>query len=120
MIMSRILENNEMLYSFCDAYEKITGRRPVLSVPWRHSQFGIKGIKLEFVIVGGKRMTSLESVRRFFEARTQQVMNGSTYQATSSTGQSNRTDFERAEKEIDMLTQTARKGRKKKVVVAVA
>lgn len=118
--MSWILANKEKLMPLAEAYEAVTGKRPNVSVPWRHSQYGIDGIKLEIVIMGGKRMTSKEACIRFFEARTQQKLNGSTSPTSCPTGQQNQAAFEKAEKEIDRLTQPAKKGRKKKAVPAVA
>lgn len=115
--MSWILKNNEKLLTLVEAYEVVTGKRPNVSVPWRHSQYGIDGIKLEVVIMGGKRMTSREACIRFFEARTQQKLNGTTSPMTSSASPSNQAAFEKAEKEIDMLTAPAKRGRKR---VAVA
>ncbi len=106
--MRKILENREKLLSLCDAYETVTGTRPSLSVPWRHSQYGIRGDFLEFVKSGGKRMTSAEAVRRFFEAQTQAAM-------PAKASSSHRT--KQADAEIDRLTAPVRKGRKR---VAVA
>jgi hypothetical protein len=109
--MSLILQNNERFLPLCDAYQAVTGKRPTLSVPWRHSQYGIRGVFLEFVKSGGKRQTSIEAVRRFFEAQTQAAM-----PAKASSSQMTK----QADAEIDRLTQTAKKGRKKKAVSAVA
>ncbi len=109
--MSLILQNNERFLPLCDAYQAVTGKRPTLSVPWRHSQYGIRGVFLEFVKSGGKRMTSVEAVRRFFEAQTKAAM-------PAKSGVSQGTI--QADAEIDRLTQPAKRGRKKKAVPAVA
>lgn len=69
--LSQILKNREQIYPLVEAYKLATGQHVNLSVPWRHSQNGIAGIKLEFVIFGNRRMTSVEAVHRFIEARTQ-------------------------------------------------
>ena len=105
-----ILKNNEKLMSLVDAYEAVTGTRPSLSVPWRHSQYGLGGVRLEFVSVGAKRMTSIESVIRFFEARTAMRLP----KAATKNSQSH----QQADAEIDRLTKSTKKGRKKKVVAA--
>jgi hypothetical protein len=52
------------------AVEHVTGRRPNLSTGWRWSTKGCRGIRLETVIVGGKRLTTVEMVRAFIRATT--------------------------------------------------
>ena len=42
--------------------------RPHVSTLIRWSARGIRGIRLETVIVGGRRFTSLEAIHRFLEA----------------------------------------------------
>jgi hypothetical protein len=37
---------------------------------WRHATRGVRGVKLESMMVGGIRMTSKEAVLRFFERVT--------------------------------------------------
>lgn len=37
---------------------------------WRWMQRGIRGIKLETILIGGQRMTTREAMRRFFAATT--------------------------------------------------
>ena len=108
-MLSQILSNREKLKSLCDAYEGVTGTRPSLSVPWRHSQYGIRGVYLEFVKSGGKRMTSEEAVRRFFESQTQAAM-------PVKAGSSQRS--KQADAEIDRLTQPAKKGRKRQAIAS--
>ena len=56
--------------SLTDAVFLVTGRRPNLSTSWRWSTKGCRGIRLETVIVGGKRLTTLEMVRAFIRATT--------------------------------------------------
>lgn len=47
------------------------GRRGInISTLWRWIQRGIKGQRLESVMVGGIRMTSREALQRFFTATT--------------------------------------------------
>jgi hypothetical protein len=38
---------------------------------WRWMQRGIRGIKLETILIGGQRMTTREAMRRFFAATTE-------------------------------------------------
>ncbi len=44
--------------------------RPHISTVWRWIQRGCRGIKLETVLVGGRRYASRESLTRFIEATT--------------------------------------------------
>ena len=46
------------------------GRRPTFSTWWRWSQVGLRGVKLETVLCGGRRCTTAEAVVRFFERVT--------------------------------------------------
>ena len=45
-------------------------RRPGFSTWWRWSVHGVRGVKLETILVGGRRCTTAEAVRRFFERVT--------------------------------------------------
>ena len=44
--------------------------RPHLATAWRWVNRGCRGVKLETLLVGGKRWTSLEAIQRFAEATT--------------------------------------------------
>ena len=44
--------------------------RPSLSTWWRWWRHGVKGVRLETVVVGGRRYTSASAVRRFAAALT--------------------------------------------------
>lgn len=48
------------------------GKRINVSTLWRWATNGVRGIKLETIMVGGTRETSLEAIERFFEALTLQ------------------------------------------------
>lgn len=64
-------KNHSMEFlSLTDAVFFVTGRRPNLSTSWRWSTKGCRGIRLETVIVGGKRLTTIEMVRAFVRATT--------------------------------------------------
>ena len=45
-------------------------RRPGFSTWWRWSTRGIRGVKLETILIGGRRCTTAEAVARFFEHTT--------------------------------------------------
>ena len=55
-----------------DAVERVTGRRPHLSTSWRWATRGCKGIRLQTVCVGVKRLTTIEWVQSFIQALTEQ------------------------------------------------
>jgi hypothetical protein len=60
---------HESLISLTDAAKMLPGR-PNLSTIWRWRNRGVRGVKLETVMCGGRRMTSLESLARFFQRVT--------------------------------------------------
>jgi hypothetical protein len=47
-----------------------TGRRPHIATIYRWMLRGVKGVRLETCLVGGKRFTSHEALQRFSEAVT--------------------------------------------------
>lgn len=51
--------------------EKITGKRLSLPTVYRWINFGIAGVKLESVCIGGTQYVSQESLDRFFAASTE-------------------------------------------------
>ena len=46
------------------------GSRPSYSTWWRWWRYGIRGVRLETVVLGGRRYTSAEAVQRFVSAMT--------------------------------------------------
>lgn len=58
---------DESLISLSKAARLAPGR-PHLSTVWRWATAGFRGIRLETVTVAGRRLTSAEALRRFFEA----------------------------------------------------
>lgn len=62
---------NEKLFPLVKAVEEATGRRVHLSTVLRWTQRGSKGVRLESRVLGGRRLTSVEAVRRFMNATTQ-------------------------------------------------
>jgi hypothetical protein len=55
----------EQLRSLTDAPADVPGKRPHISTLMRWVLRGVKGIKLETVVVGGRRYTSVEAINRF-------------------------------------------------------
>ena len=56
--------STETLVSLTDAAKHCPGRPNVTTV-WRWRNRGVRGVKLETVLSGGRRFTSLEAIRRF-------------------------------------------------------
>jgi hypothetical protein len=54
----------ESLLSLTDAAKSLPGR-PNITTVWRWRNRGVRGVKLETVLSGGRRFTSLEAIRRF-------------------------------------------------------
>ncbi|MGN6547671.1 MAG: DUF1580 domain-containing protein [Aureliella sp.] len=61
----------EKLYPLVEAVELETGIRPHLTTCLRWSSRGSRGIRLETCILGGRRLTSREAVRRYIDATTE-------------------------------------------------
>lgn len=57
-------ESREQLHLLVAIAEKIPGR-PHITTLYRWYKHGLKGVKLETVLVGGRRYTSAEAVKRF-------------------------------------------------------
>jgi len=57
----------EQLVSFDDAADYLPSN-PHRATVWRWSQRGVRGVRLESVLVGGKRFTSREAIDRFLAA----------------------------------------------------
>ncbi len=49
------------------------GKRINVSTLWRYATTGCRGIKMETIMAGGSRATSLEAIERFFEQLTLQA-----------------------------------------------
>lgn len=49
------------------------GGRINVSTLWRWGTTGVRGVKLETIMAGGSRATSLEAIERFFEQLTLQA-----------------------------------------------
>jgi hypothetical protein len=57
--------------------------RPHLATCWRWTNRGCRGVKLETLLIGGKRFTSLEALQRFAEATTAAADGTSTITAST-------------------------------------
>lgn len=66
--------SSEKLLTFSQAAEKLPSR-PHTSALHRWTNSGIRGIKLETILIGGRRFTSWEALQRFVEATTEESNN---------------------------------------------
>ena len=62
--------SREELFPLTRAAEFVPGRRPNASTIYRWVLKGIRGVRLETLLVGGCRLTSREALERFFRATT--------------------------------------------------
>lgn len=72
--------------------------RPTLQTLWRWRQKGVRGARLETALIGGRRVTSVESLQRFFAATS------GTAEAPVTITKTNRqreAEIRRAEEELD-------------------
>jgi hypothetical protein len=68
---------SEILVSLLEASKSLprrrAGKRPNIATLYRWTNEGVRGIRLEFLQVGGTRCTSKEALQRFFDALTAQA-----------------------------------------------
>jgi len=62
---------NEPLLGLVEAVKLATGRRVHLSTPLRWASRGSRGVRLETVVMGGRRYTSVAACERFVAAVTE-------------------------------------------------
>lgn len=65
-----MLNPDQVLIRVPKAVEIVTGTRPSAPKCWRWYTVGIGGVVLRTWLVGGSRLTNVESVREFIEMRT--------------------------------------------------
>ena len=92
--------NEEKLLSLPAAVEAATGQRPHPSTLHRWRLRGVKGVKLETVRCGGKRLCSVESVRRFLAGVTE-ATDGPQPSTPARTSRQRAAAIKRAEAELD-------------------
>ena len=76
-----------------------TGKKAHLATGWRWIKRGCRGVKLETVLIGGKRYSSLEALQRFVERTTAAADGTST--VTASTPSARKKAHEKASRELD-------------------
>ncbi len=87
---------HEHLLSMTEAAKSLPGR-PNVATLWRWRTSGCRGVKLETVLSGGRRYTSVEALRRFQERVTEAADGPS---IPSRTPRKREADISRAEKEL--------------------
>lgn len=86
---------SEDVITFAEASRSLPGR-PSLSTLWRWHARGIRGVKLETVVIGGIRYVSREALQRFADRLTEQ----SDDSVPVRTARQRERDIERAEREL--------------------
>lgn len=76
-----------------------SGKKVSLATCWRWIQRGCRGVKLETLLIGGKRFTSLEALQRFAEATTAAADGALPF--STSTPSARRKAHEKACRELD-------------------
>ncbi len=101
---------NEKLLPLVDAVERATGQRPHLSTALRWATRGSKGIVLESVFLGGRRLTSEGAVHRFTRRCTEQAT-GCDDIVVVPPAQADREKDRAAERLREMLTPSTKRGK---------
>jgi len=91
--------HSERMIPFTEAPGHIPGR-PHLATVHRWRLRGTRGVRLESVLVGGKRFTSAEAIERFVDATTRAADGDSTPRPESDAARDRRLD--RVERELDV------------------
>jgi hypothetical protein len=91
--------NREQLLTFTQAAKLLPGR-PNVATLWRWRTAGCRGVKLETVLVGGKRYTSQEALQRFVDATTA-AADG--VQIKPHTNRQRKASIDAAERELDAI-----------------
>ncbi len=94
------MSNEEKLLPLSAAVESATGQRPHPSTLHRWRLRGIKGVRLETIRCGGKRLCSIEAVRRFLESVTE-AADGPARPTVARTSRQRQRAIEAAERELD-------------------
>jgi hypothetical protein len=91
----------EQLRSLTDA-SRLIPSKPHPSTLWRWWKRGIRGVKLETVVIGGARYTSVEALQRFAD-RLSAPGGGASTARTRKGGNGNRRRLEAVERELEAL-----------------
>ena len=75
------------------------GKKPDIATAYRWMKDGVRGIRLESIMIGGTRCTSQEALQRFFDALTAQA-EGQPVQQPQRLTKSRQKQIEAAEKRL--------------------
>jgi hypothetical protein len=89
----------EKLFSLTEA-AKLAPRRLNVATLWRWRTSGCRGVKLETILIGGRRMTSRDALARFFAAVTAAA---DVESVRSETPHQRERRFDRAERRADEM-----------------
>lgn len=92
----------ENLLSLAEVAKKLPGR-PHISTVHRWRLRGVRGVKLETVLVGGRRFTSDAALAEFVRCTTLAARTGSSSVTESSVSRRRQQEIERAEKAFDEI-----------------
>lgn len=101
--------SHETFLTLQQAAKRLPGRRHISSV-FRYAHKGVRGIRLETIVVGGRRYTSVEALDRFIIATTA-AADGKP--APARTAKHRQRAVEAAERELDRAGITDRPKRPK-------
>jgi len=76
--------------------------RPHVATVWRWIQRGVRGVKLDTVLIGGKRYTSTEAIARFIGGTTA-ASDPTPTSTTPSRSKAREAEIERAEREFETV-----------------
>lgn len=79
------------------------GKRLHISAVYRWMERGRKGVRLEWIKVGGRRYTSREALQRFSEACTEAEQGSHVEPNRRTTNRQRKREVEKARKEVDRI-----------------
>ena len=92
--------SSEHLITLAEAVKVLPGR-PHISTIWRWWARGVRGIRLETAVIGGRRFTSTQALQRFAEASTAVANGDVTGTPSNSTSTARQRRIADAERELD-------------------
>ena len=99
--MAICIESEDLL-SLPQAAAEIKPRRKHVSTLHRWRLKGVRGIKLETVMVGGHRCTSAQAIERFHQ-RVTAAADGQPFESRSSTPRQRKAEVDQAERDLDQM-----------------
>ena len=94
--------NTETLISIAEVPAHVP-TRPHVATVWRWIQRGVRGVTLETALIGGRRVTSLESIQRFIEQSTQNAAGRTAPHSEPARSKARQAAIEAAEREMSCV-----------------